>query len=62
MKPEQEEAISQIHHCALETARLAHLCVSNDRVGREWLLQMSHHRDRISQMIDRLEARHEKKG
>lgn len=56
MKDKEEEAISQIHHCALEIARLAYLCVSNQRVGREWLLQIKHHRDRITQMIERLET------
>lgn len=55
MKDKDLEAVDQIHHCALETARLAHLCVSNQRVGREWLLQIKHHRDRITKMIERLE-------
>lgn len=55
MKDKDEESISQIHHCALETARLAHLCMANQRVGREWLLQIKHHQHRITQMIERLE-------
>lgn len=55
MKEKQEEAVSQIHHSALEVARLAHLCMTNQRVGLEWLRNIKHANERIAAMIERLE-------
>jgi hypothetical protein len=56
MKDMEEERISQIHHSALHIAAQAHLCASNQRVGREWLRQMKHSSERIAAMIERLES------
>lgn len=55
MRDKREEQVSQIHHAALSIAAQAYLCVSNRRVGREWLLQMKYSAERITKMIEKLE-------
>lgn len=55
MNRKQEEQLGEIHHSAMMIAAQAYLCVSNQRIGREWLLKIKHAHERMGLMIERLE-------
>lgn len=55
MRDKQQEAVSDIHHSALQIAALSHLCSSNHRVGSGWLLQMKYSAERVLLKIKELE-------
>lgn len=52
----QLETLSDIHHQAAEVQRMAVLCLSNGKVGREWLLTMKHAHERLDLLIGRINS------
>lgn len=56
MRDLQKEALFDIHHQAGEVQRLAVLMLANNRIGRDWLLDMKHAHERLALLAGRINS------
>lgn len=54
LKEKEDETLGDIHHQAAEIQRMTVLMLSNQKIGREWLLRMKHAHERLDLLIGRI--------
>lgn len=54
LSEKSDETLGDIHHQAAEIQRMVVLMLSNQKIGREWLLRMKHAHERMDLLIGRI--------